>query len=55
MPERAWEREWGHLRGGCWERPSGKMTFDPRLESSELLDMHCCVREFLRKWKGNVA
>ena len=38
MPERAWEREWGHLRGGCWERPSGKMTFDPRLEGGEGAD-----------------
>lgn len=29
----------GHLREGYWEGPLGKVTFDPRLESSELLDV----------------
>lgn len=29
----------GHLREGCWEGPPGKVTFDLRPESSELLGM----------------
>ena len=48
---------WGgsHLREGYWEGSLGKATFDPRLESSELLDVWCGIREFPRTWSSTAA